>query len=96
MNAPLRQIDPVLTAAMTGATKQQAERRLLSALSALAGDSDLGLLAQSILDAGPFYAKSYREDHEAAEEAALNIENHAANLAEAYGHEARYAQEGSA
>lgn len=97
MNAftPMRRHDATLTAASNGVGRTATTARLLRALSIHEGDSDLGQLAQAILDAGEYYVRNL-DDYEDAERACENITGYAEAIAERCSHEVAYALEATA
>lgn len=90
MNTRVSEIDAIIALAGTG---KVGTRRLLQAIAKNEGDSDTGDLMRSILTAGPYYAKSFREDFEEAEEEANNILVYAEKIADEYRGEAIVEQE---
>ena len=87
---PALRIDTTLTAASVaaGGRRDMTTKHLLKALSMHEGDSDLGQLADAILRSGPFSARRFSDDYDAAEEAAGDVESIAERLAETYRHNA--------
>jgi len=77
-----RNCDPTLATASKGVGRKGATARLLKALSANEGDSDLGLLAHAILHAGDYYVRN-GDDAVNAETSCGDILCHAEALSEA-------------
>lgn len=93
MNAfnPIR-TDPVLTAALdaSGGRKASATTKLLKALSENEGDSDLGCLVHSILQAGPFFQRAYKSEWLDASLACGDVTKWAEALSEEWQRDAEY------
>ncbi|MBM1556694.1 hypothetical protein JQV19_08540 [Sulfitobacter mediterraneus] len=79
----------------TGGNRKKATTRLLEAISANEGDSDLGCLIDAMLGAGDFYVCSHRSDYEDAAVASERMHGLAEDLAEQWRMSAEYhAEEG--
>lgn len=90
--APIRHPNATLAAAAEGQTRKGTTLRLLEALSAHEGDSDLGCLIGAILSAGDWYVRN-SDDYEAVEDACGEVEQYAAKLTEDWLAEAQHALE---
>ena len=79
----------------TGGNRKQATTRLLEAISANEGDSDLGCLIDAILGAGDFYVCSHRFEYKDAAEAAERMQVLAEDMSTQWRMSAEYhAEEG--
>ncbi|GLT08023.1 hypothetical protein ACFQFQ_14760 [Sulfitobacter porphyrae] len=90
--------NPILDAALeaSGGSKASATTKLLKALSANEGDSDLGCLIHAILQAGPFCQRAHKSEWLDASLACDDVTKWAEALAEAWRMSADYYAEDAA